>query len=155
MNVRRLNRIAKILEAERKPGLPKFNMGSWIDVADSFSDTVSAARESLRYRPLCGTTACIAGYACFLYPKEKAGSFLSSGSRILGLEESTAERLFLGRFNPEVANYTRDVATITAQEAAVEIRRMVSAYRKQRKATRDKGRKRSGKRKPIQSLDAA
>ncbi len=149
MNVRRLNRIAKILEAKRKPGLPKFDMSSWIDVADTFDDSIEAAKASLASNPLCGTTACISGYACFLYPKEHTSLFLKSGARILGLDSDTAECLFLGKFDPDVTDYSKDISQITAKEAAAEIRRMVAQFRKERKAARDKGRKRSGKRKPV------
>lgn len=54
----------------------------------------------------CGTTACIAGWAVYLYPQDvkRGDDWVTAGARILGLEKDLARNLFVDfNLNPKRA----------------------------------------------------
>lgn len=63
----------------------------------------------------CGTTRCIGGWACLLFPKEVDRYFSESASRILGLDHLQREKLFYqDEWPPEFRDPKIDPAKIAA-----------------------------------------
>lgn len=152
MNVRRMNKLATVLEGlNPNPGPSEtglgFNMDYW------FYDRGNVGGLNNIQRPqenLCGTTACAAGWACFLWPGDvnRSGYWKYEAGDILGLSSEQSNYLFLGDFIPEIRNQERLLSSVTPAEVATEIRRMVAEYqyglKQARYAKRNRARRRQG-----------
>ena len=97
-NVERINRVADAIEAGENDW--KFDMRDFFDVERKYwpdqigENAAKNGDEVVKHN--CGTTMCIAGWTCALYPDEnpKQGSWSKNASAILGLEPYEAEFLF-------------------------------------------------------------
>lgn len=140
MNIRRLHKLVSILEAPQRRDMPEFNMGSYFLAPDGLLSPRPS--EVCHLENYCGTTACVAGYAVVTWPQEvkPLTSWFGSAQKILDLTCNQADKLFMGLFSK------KRLSEITRWEAAAEIRRLTAQDQRERRARRDKGRKRSGKR---------
>lgn len=97
----RLRRIARMIRKHPQ----HFHMDSVVSTANDQDHAYFSSAKGLvrwfksRKRKLeneCGTTACIAGWAVYLYPDDVArgDDWVKAGARILGLDIDTARNLF-------------------------------------------------------------
>lgn len=101
---RRLRKVAKMVEKYED----RFEMSEWMAVPDvgwlapgKIAKYVGSPDEPIR----CGTTACVAGWACAIYKKEvdPDESWHENGARILGIDDETADFLFNGSADHQTA----------------------------------------------------
>ncbi len=115
MHIEHARQLATVI-TRPQPGQPKFNMDDWASKGGYHIPLRNIKRAD------CGTTCCLAGWACLLFASDSEvqnnSQYTAVARRVLGLTSSQAWRLFYGQF----AN--KDLAYITAEEAATELRRM-------------------------------
>lgn len=116
------NRILRVAKAIRREGqfakripVPDFNMENF--VSDGYGNHPATAKPN---SISCNTVCCIAGMACFLYPRIANGNnYEISAAKILGLTEKQADFLFYGGFK-----HAGFFSEITREEAAQALERL-------------------------------
>lgn len=96
MNAERLNKVADMIQAYPE----HFDMASYLDGPD-YTNSETSTPEAVMTAPLtspvdCGTTACIAGWACHLWASEVVVGepFDANAARILGLDDDQSYEVF-------------------------------------------------------------
>ena len=130
-NAERINRVAEaILKHENDWG---FNMNTWLSVDSEYSSQQIYDSQLLRgKRPKdnCGTTMCIAGWACALYPEihrpkqDEVGNiigFTTRASYILGLTARDGYILFTSINSIKTPEQAYRCLRLMAKGANVEI----------------------------------
>jgi hypothetical protein len=116
VNIDRINKVADMTQQNPE----HFNMNYWMESVGPSSWATSFPEEIAQADLFaCGTTACIAGWACHLWGAEATGSHAeSAAAQILGLDLATAKELFKSN-NPDCQ---------TADDAADHLRHMALDY---------------------------
>lgn len=142
MNVERMLQVADAIERESK----HFNMGAFFGKYDSAQHLFEQWPHDIAKQGFsCGTTACIAGWAVFLFARDELMGEMSWNAiekvarRVLDLSTND---LFYYR-----AAYSEDhepggksaLEKVTAAEAAAEIRRRVAEYQQLTDAEKEAG----------------
>src|ERR1700689_694555 len=102
MNIKRFRELADVIERSAKQSskrtLPKFSMEYFFKL--KYGVGVSSIPDWKHFKN-CGTTACIAGFACLTWKTEcKPGdSADASAQKILGISEREADSIFCSNWD--------------------------------------------------------
>ena len=129
MNRERIKQIRDQLAAIKKHETDgRFNMGDWIEYDGDYFDPIyeltTDARKIVKDKGTrCDTTACIAGWACLMWPDEipdgEDVTVRNAAAKILGLTDMEAGYMFYGDWiivDSGVDHYQKYVEEITIDE---------------------------------------
>jgi hypothetical protein len=119
MNIERLNRLADVLDAVETLNGATFDIGVMCENAE---DNIEVAENK------CGTTGCIAAWACLMFGENGKGITGAYAAHLLGLTGVQEWQLFypFDFSSPDSLFRGLNYETITRHSAATAIRRMVA-----------------------------